>query len=301
MKSTFALLALSGLSAAAPLEARKEAVSATVFDKLGFFAQYSAAAYCKGNNDSPNSKVVCGDKRCEKVEAAKTNTLLEFENSKDTDTTGFVATDSTNNLIVLSFRGSKSIDNWVSNLNFGLEDNSVCKGCEVHGGFLESWNEVKDKVLKSVKDAATKNPKFKIVATGHSLGGALATLATADLRSAGTSVDLYTYGAPKVGNDKFNSFLGKTEKGLTHHSVHKADLVPTLPPSIPILSPYENNAPVYYISSGNVSPVKAADVSIFKADQDDENPGDNVEAHGWYYGQISKCKGDDKIGTKIGS
>lgn len=205
-----------------------------------------------------------------------------------------MAVDTTNSLIVVAFRGSKSTDNWITNIQFKLDDVAACKGCEAHSGFQDAWAEVKDKVLKAVKDAQAKNPKFKVVATGHSLGGAMATLATAELRSSGTAVDLYTYGAPKVGNDKFNAFLGKTEKGQTYHSVHKKDLVPTLPPSIPFLAEYEINAPVYYISSGNVSPVKLADVNVFQANQDDGNPGDDVDAHRWYYGKISSCKGDDK-------
>ncbi|CAI6296799.1 unnamed protein product [Periconia digitata] len=292
MRSSLALLALGGLSAAAPLEVRKEAVSAAVFDKLAFYAQYSAAAYCRGNNDSPSSKLVCPEKNCDRVEAAKTNTTLEFENSAKTDATGFVSTDSTNNLIVISFRGSQSSENWAANFDFGLEDTSVCKSCKAHGGFLESWGEVKDKVLKSVKDAQTKNPKYKVIATGHSLGGAMATLAASSLRSSGTTVDLYTYGAPKVGNEEFNEFMIKTDKGNTFHSVHNKDIVPTLPPKIPILSPFEVNEPVYFIESGNV-PAKQGDVSLYKAGEDHDNSGSSMDAHGWYYGEISACEGSD--------
>lgn len=55
------------------------AVSANVLDQLEFFSQYSAAAYCLGNNNSPNTKVTCPQGNCARVEAANTNTLTEFE------------------------------------------------------------------------------------------------------------------------------------------------------------------------------------------------------------------------------
>jgi hypothetical protein len=54
-------------------------VSAEVFDKLSFFEQYSAAAYCKGNSNSTGTKVTCSEQNCGNVEAADTNTLTEFE------------------------------------------------------------------------------------------------------------------------------------------------------------------------------------------------------------------------------
>lgn len=55
------------------------AVSASVLDQLDFFSQYSAAAYCLGNNNSPNTKITCPQGNCARVEAANTNTLTEFE------------------------------------------------------------------------------------------------------------------------------------------------------------------------------------------------------------------------------
>ena len=55
------------------------AVAANTLDQLSFFSQYSAAAYCLGNNHSPNTKVTCPQGNCARVEAANTTTLTEFE------------------------------------------------------------------------------------------------------------------------------------------------------------------------------------------------------------------------------
>ncbi|KAJ1345234.1 hypothetical protein BSLG_000748 [Batrachochytrium salamandrivorans] len=62
-------------------------------------------------------------------------------------------------------------------------------------------------MMTSIRTAQKKYPGFKLVFTGHSLGGALASLATADYvnhESGDTSnVSLYTYGEPRVGNSQW--------------------------------------------------------------------------------------------------
>lgn len=55
------------------------AVSASILDQLQFFSQYSAAAYCLDNNNSPDTKVTCPQGNCARVEAANATTLTEFE------------------------------------------------------------------------------------------------------------------------------------------------------------------------------------------------------------------------------
>lgn len=56
-----------------------DTVSTEIYDKLSFFEQYAAAAYCKSNNNSTDTKVTCDEQNCSHVEAADTNTLTEFE------------------------------------------------------------------------------------------------------------------------------------------------------------------------------------------------------------------------------
>jgi predicted lipase len=106
------------------------------------------------------------------------------------DTQGFVALDHTNQLIVVSFRGSQSIQNWISNLDVAMEPFSICSGCQAHSGFLDSWNSAKTTVQGAIDGAKAANPSYNIVATGHSLGAALATLAAADLRNSGYNIAL---------------------------------------------------------------------------------------------------------------
>lgn len=69
------------------------------------------------------------------------------------------------------------------------------------------------------------------VVTGHSLGGAVATLAAVHLRRSGVACDLYTYGAPRVGNDRFVAHVGgePDRLGFTARVTNTRDIVAAVP------------------------------------------------------------------------
>jgi hypothetical protein len=100
-----------------------------------------------------------------------------------TDVTGYVATDSTHNLIVTAFRGTRSLPNFLADAFLLQTSTDICSGCSAARGFYNSWNEARDSVLTAVKTASAANPGYQIAVTGHSLGGAIADLAAAELRN----------------------------------------------------------------------------------------------------------------------
>ena len=214
---------------------------------------------------------------------------MTYHSSLITDVTGFVAADDTNKRIVVSFRGSASIQNWIANLNFNAVDTDLCRGCTAHAGFWTSWREARTGVLNAVKTVAQAKPGYKIVATGHSLGGAIASLAAADLRKGGYSVALYTYGAPRIASPTLSDFISK-QPGGNYRITHLNDPVPRLPP---ISFNFVHISPEYYIDQKNDRTVAAGDVSVL---QGNVNYNGNtawiltdVFAHAWYFNDIAKC------------
>jgi predicted lipase len=105
--------------------------------------------------------------------------------------TGFIAVDTVNRLIVLSFRGSDSLANWIDNLDiFTVDVPDICSGCTVHMGWWDGWQSVKGIITPYIDSAISQYTGYRIVFTGHSLGGALATLGAVDLRGRGYNIDV---------------------------------------------------------------------------------------------------------------
>ena len=98
-------------------------------------------------------------------------------------------------------------------------------GGSVHQGFRDAFAEVSDQ-LDAVVGA--KRPDQQLWLTGHSLGGALATLAAAHVDGASVR-GLYTYGCPRVGDASFVSNLPEQSH---YRFVHRDDWVPTVPPEL---------------------------------------------------------------------
>ncbi|GAB4427461.1 MAG: hypothetical protein Kow0031_07490 [Anaerolineae bacterium] len=155
----------------------------------------------------------------------------KFEN-KGTDTQGIFG-EAFKNSFVIGFRGSEETGaaDWLTDLKFVLADYPYGPGkdpaIKVHMGFTQAYTSVRDAVLN-----AAKNTKHKhIITTGHSLGGALATLAAMDIKLnvPGKEVSCYTLGSPKVGNPAFAAAYNKLVPD-THRIVNDADVVPTIPP-----------------------------------------------------------------------
>jgi hypothetical protein len=161
----------------------------------------------------------------------------------------------------------------------------------VHSGFNQAWGEISSGVLDAVNAGLASNPGYRVVATGHSLGGAVATLAAAVLRNSGISVDLYTYGAPRVGNAALSDHITGSA-GAIYRVTHKDDPVPKLPP---IEVGYAHVSPEYWLSgaesTGDDYPV--ADVQVCEGNENLDCNGStgglNVAAHSQYFGPISDC------------
>lgn len=129
------------------------------------------------------------------------------------DTQLFLARDPWTSDIVVSFRGSGPLADWITDAqaanpsNWVFEDGTVVPN-SVHKGFLCAYQSVKTELKSELSGFASgmvDSSTARVYFTGHSLGGALATLAALDLSSwlvdsfgyDRDNVVLYTYGAPR--------------------------------------------------------------------------------------------------------
>ena len=124
-----------------------------------------------------------------------TNGIATLSRGTISETTGYIALDHSHHWIILSFRGTHDIRQWIN--NFGAIPRpvpSLCWSCIVHYGFWTAFQKAEDIVIKGIKEQQAAHPDYQVVVVGHSLGGALANLAAVVLRNNGIKADLYTYG-----------------------------------------------------------------------------------------------------------
>lgn len=159
---------------------------------------------------------------------------------------GFILESETH--IIVAFRGTQTDREWIADFTIDQVPFPYVKNeIEVHGGFFSIYQSCRETIFYQLSKLS-KNKTLLI--TGHSLGGALATLLTLDSihTTPSVNISLYTFGAPKVGNKAFQS--------LFNHIVHTSfrfvnlfDIVPLLPPAkMP-----QKKEPAYYHTKSLVS------------------------------------------------
>lgn len=124
-------------------------------------------------------------------------------------------------MLILAFRGTQpSIKDVVTDMKAKLTKVPDSDTEKVHAGFYEAFGKVRTKI----DDAIKKHESLPLYITGHSLGGALAMIATRYLGSDSTGAT-YTYGCPRVANDAFY----KNIKTPVYRIVNASDIVPRVP------------------------------------------------------------------------
>ncbi|KUI60780.1 Mono- and diacylglycerol lipase [Cytospora mali] len=242
-----ALVAATPLVSEGSLQARDDvdALTTTGYDDMKYYVQYAASAYCN-SNDAVGALVTCED-GCPSVMANGATVVGTLPNTTTLNLEGFVAVDTVREEIVVAFRGSSSLRNWIADLDFVKVSCDYTSGCKVHDGFKDAWDEVSSYCFEYVEKAYASYPDYTLVVTGHSLGAAVGTLAAVELRIAGYPCDLYTYGSPRVGNLAFAEFV-TAQAGAEYRATHYDDPVPRLPPIWAF--GYYHTSPEYWLASG---------------------------------------------------
>ncbi len=142
--------------------------------------------------------------------------------------------------IVIAFRGTETGDkiDYLTDAKF-LQTDFAGLG-RAHSGFVAAYELVKEPIAAELAKRLAKGDK-RVWATGHSLGGALATLWSLDNPSLAHGI--YTIGSPRVVDGKLARVAG--EQPNFFRLVNNNDIIPRLP-GPPF---YQHIGSTYYITA----------------------------------------------------
>jgi hypothetical protein len=149
---------------------------------------------------------------------------------KKSDTTGYIGYLPSDKHIYVLFRGSSSIQNWISDLDAIKTDYTTfpeCK-CKVHKGFFDAEQQVASFVVDEVRRLKGELSGYSVTVAGHSLGAALSHLMAMDIKKAGIDCDVINFGMPRVGTPEYSAFAASKVPSTTRYTHHQ-DQVPHLP------------------------------------------------------------------------
>jgi len=220
MMKLASLLALAGVVSADMMF--NESLTATTFNlaEANKHLWLSAAAYCGASKMASHTF---------KGPTAGFVVTYTFDDLKDTQ--GYVGYLPSDSSIYVVFRGSSSIQNWITNLQVTKTayKGSCCgTSCQIHNGFYEAATSSFPGILNAVKSLRSKFPTYAVKLTGHSLGAALSQITAMSLKDSGiTPAVLYNFGQPRIGDPNYAACSSTYVP--TERVTHLKDTVPHIP------------------------------------------------------------------------
>jgi len=174
------------------------------------------------------------------------------------DLRAFMGYDHDYDRVVLSFRGTANIENWISNIDilqtvYPHYDNGAGS---LHSGFYSNWLSLEDHGLSTmIKSMFAGYPDADLLITGHSLGGALAEIAAFDIShnsdystlSIG-SIRVIDFGTPRWADEtiatRYNEVIDSNWR-----IVNEWDAVPQIP--LQEMGYHHTGTMVHYTDSEN--------------------------------------------------
>ncbi|KAN0091398.1 Alpha/Beta hydrolase fold [Tylopilus felleus] len=173
--------------------------------------------------------------------------VIEFQDIV-TAAKGFIARDDKRKEFIVSFRGSLDVVNMLLDTLIVLvplqgpglppsDPRAVSSSAEplVHSGFLLAYNSIGQIVIDTLASRLRAHPTYNIVVCGHSLGGAIASIASVAISHTfpGKRLTLYTFGHPRTGDRIFAELVERViGTDRTYRCVHSVDGVPSMIPTL---------------------------------------------------------------------
>lgn len=153
-------------------------------------------------------------------------------NDDETDTDVRISTGKSG-IVVVAVRGTESIKDIVHDLmlwKLKLKIPNCDTDLRVHAGFLKCAMSVLDAIRNQLAHN-TAIGKVKCIFTGHSLGGAVATVLALLIKPSicpSYDVSVVTFGSPRVGNAAFADYYNKVVTSHTRYSTRR-DFISCVP------------------------------------------------------------------------
>ncbi|KAF8472772.1 Alpha/Beta hydrolase protein [Kalaharituber pfeilii] len=247
----------------------RQNISEALFNELEELSRIVDISYCVGYSGIKQPFKCLS--RCEEFPSFQ---LVETWNTGPylSDSCGYIALSHppAPKRIVIAFRGTYSISNAIADLSLtkqeylpypseghknGTGDGERCEDCAVHSGFFESWTQAEKMIGETVKQLVKvwkMERGYELVLVGHSLGGAVASLAALEFSAKGYAPKITTFGEPRVGNEALAQYINKKFTPDTYRRVtHIDDPVPLLPLNEWGFSPHETE---YFITKRDLPP-----------------------------------------------
>lgn len=142
--------------------------------------------------------------------------------------------------VLIAFHGSENLDDWISDLLATKQEAPNNLRGMVHRGFYDVVQSGYENILNILRTIDNFH-EIEFIFTGHSLGGATATLAAAQFYSNFSStflsstlrknqIKIITFSAPCVGDEIFASYIEQIFSSNIARFTSNLDIVPNIPP-----------------------------------------------------------------------
>jgi len=150
--------------------------------------------------------------------------------NKTSDLHGFAGILPSTKTIYLVFRGTKSILNWMEDIEIQLVPYPGCQSSGyVHRGFYESAIGIQEQTVNALINLLKIHPDYGVIVTGHSYGAAISQLIGIEMQKMVPGVEVYNFGQPRVGNANYSACVNQLFPDHIYRFVHDRDIVPHLP------------------------------------------------------------------------